>query len=79
MLVTFNDVVILDVHRGTAKSGKDFGRVKFLVDSSEVFDVFVGENHLSALNELEPKMRCHAISFDLQPAFNGGVRLIPAW
>lgn len=79
MIVSFNDVVVLDVFKGTSKDGKPYGRLKFLVDSCEVFEVFVSEKHLPALSELERKMHVKTISFDLQPAFNGGVRLVPAW
>lgn len=79
MVVTFNDVVILDKFEGVSKAGKPYGRLRMLVDGCEVFEIFISEKYLDSCAGLERKSRVNKISFDLRPGYNGGVRLVPAW
>lgn len=80
MLVTFKDVTVLSVHNGISKSGNAFARLSFLDgENLDVYEVFIFGERVESVAGLEPKSHINAISFELQPDRNGGVRLVPAW
>lgn len=81
MLVTFKDVLVLEVYSGVSKkSGNPWGRIKFLdMPNADVYEVSVFGDASAALSEIQPKSTINAISFDLRPDRSGGVRLVPAW
>lgn len=80
MLVTFKDVLILSVRSGVSKRGTEYCALQFLDNENvEVFNVMAFGKSAAAAQTLQPKSHINAISFDLQPARDGGVRLVPAW
>lgn len=79
MVIKFKDVVVLDKFEGVSKAGKPYGRLKILVDSSEVFDIFLSSDSLEKCSSLDRKAHVSEMVFDLVPGFDGGLRLIPAW
>lgn len=80
MLVTFKDVLILSVRSGVSKRGTEYCGLQFLDgENSDVYDVMAFGEKAAIASQLEPKSHVNAISFELQPARDGGVRLVPAW
>lgn len=80
MVVSFNDVTILEVYEGVAKSGNHFGRIQFFCsETSEVFSVMLFGDELRALDGINSKEHFNVISFQIKPDRRGGVRLVPAW
>lgn len=80
MLVTFKDVLVLSVRSGVSKRGTEYCALQFLDnENAEVFDVMCFGDAAATAASLQPKSHINAISFDLQPARDGGVRLVPAW
>lgn len=81
MLVTFKDVLVLEVYTGTSKkTGIPWGRIKFLdMPNANVYEIAIFGNESTKLADIQPKATINAISFDLRPDRSGGVRLVPAW
>lgn len=80
MVVTFKDVLILEVYQGVTKKGTECGHVQFLdATNADVYDIWCFGEQVEKLSYIEPKSHINAISFDLRPDRSGGVRLIPAW
>lgn len=80
MVVTFKDVLVLEVFQGVSKKGTDIGHIKFLDGANtDVYDVWCFGENSAKLSGIEPKSHINAISFDLRPDRSGGVRLVPAW
>ena len=78
MKVVFKDTIVLESFTGVSKKGNEYGRLKFLSNEADVYDVFVNSDNLEKLAQLTPKQH-HDLTFDLMPAYRGGVELIPAW
>lgn len=79
MLVTFKNVLILSVRSGVSKKGTEYAFLQFLSEDSEVFEIPCFGEGAESVSALQPKSTINAISFELQPARDGGVRLVPAW
>lgn len=79
MRVVFDSITVLDVFVGQSKEGKTFGKVRFLTDTYELFDIFVGAQMTEKLKALTPHTVSQNVPFDLVAGNNGGVRLLPAW
>lgn len=80
MVVTFKDVLVLEVFQGLSKKGTEIGHIKFLDGvNADVYDVWCFGDDSAKLNGIESKTQINAISFDLRPDRSGGVRLVPAW
>lgn len=81
MLVVFKDVRITSKRVGvSSKTGNPYGFLQFFVPSDNlIFDLpFFGDD-VQALESITPNTSINAISFALEPAPRGGVRLRPGW
>ena len=78
MVVTFQNCTVLSKFVGKSKAGNDYGRIKFLTAEYDVFEIFVGASDIDALQRVEVK-HMYDLDFLISPAYNGGVRLSPAW
>lgn len=74
MLVRMNNCMVLQTFRGTSQKGREYGRLKFLDEDYNVFEVFVGGDGLSVLDALTEK-KAYNLTFNLHPGYNGGVSL----
>lgn len=80
MLVTFKNVLVLSVRSGVSKKGTSYAFMQFLdTENSEVFELPIFGDAVDSVLAIQPKSTINAISFELQPARDGGVRLVPAW
>lgn len=81
MLVTFSDVRITSVRSGVSnKTGNAYGFLQFFVPASnQIFEVPMFGESVQALEGITPNSTVSKISFSLEPAPRGGVRLVPAW
>lgn len=77
MLVTFENVVVTNVRTGVSnKTGNPYGFLQFFVPaSSEIFELpFFGDD-VQALERVSPNTQISKLTFFLEPAPRGGVRL----
>lgn len=75
MRVVFNQAVILEAYVGTSQKGNQFGKLRFLSDDLDVYEIFCSPEFVAPLKELPVKSTVD-LAFDLQPAREGGVRLV---
>lgn len=81
MLVVFKDVRVTSLRTGiSSKTGNPYGFLQFFVPAeNSIYDLpFFGDD-VAALEGIEPNAPIATISFALEPAPRGGVRLRPAW
>lgn len=79
MVITFQDVRITSVRTGiSSKTGNPYGFLQFFVpSSSEIFELpFFGDD-VQALELITPNSAVQKMTFALEPAPRGGVRLRP--
>lgn len=80
MLVTFENIIILEKHKATSSKGNVYGRLKFFDSGeAEVYEIFVFGDSVKSLEDVREKETISRISFEMRPDRNGGVRLFPAW
>lgn len=79
MRIVFSDCLILERYSGTSQKGNQYGRLQFLDGDCNVFTVFAGGPDSDKLTAFPEKSRVDSLPFDLLPARDGGVRLVPAW
>lgn len=77
MVVSFKNAILLESYSGTSQKGKAFGKVKFLSEEYDVFEVFCSADSADALKIYGPKHTFEHLDFDLVPDRSGGVRLVP--
>lgn len=77
MVVSFKNAILLESYSGTSQKGKAFGKVKFLSEEFDVYEVFCSAESAEALKPYGPKYSFEHLDFDLAPDRSGGVRLVP--
>lgn len=77
MIVTFENVTVTNVHTGVShKTGIPYGVIQFFVPaSSESFEVPLFGDDVQALERVSPHTQIQKLTFFLEPAPRGGVRL----
>ena len=77
MVISFKNVVLIDSYAGTSQKGNPYGRIKFLSDDFDVYEIFCSADSAKALSGHGPKHRLDHLDFDLVPDRQGGARLVP--
>ena len=76
MFIKFNNATVIEaVSRTSSKSGRKYGKLRFISEDMDVFDLFVNERCLSFLETVQPKDQVTLV-FELRPAYRGGVELV---
>lgn len=79
MRIVFTDCLILERYAGTSQKGNKYARLQFLDADCNVYTVFAGGADTDKLVAFPEKARVDELPFELLPARDGGVRLVPAW
>lgn len=74
MVVKFPNAMVLDTFTGTSQKGRQYGRIKFLDEEYNVWELFVSGDALDTLVAIQPK-NAYTLTFELHPGFNGGAAL----
>lgn len=74
MIVKFPNAMVLDTFSGTSQKGRAYGRIKFLDEEYNVWELFISGSALETLSAIKPK-NSYTLTFDLHPGFNGGAAL----
>ena len=77
MVVTFKDVLVLEVFQGLSKKGTEIGHIKFLDGvNADVYDVWCFGDDAAKLDGVQPKSQINAISPDLSGRRSNEIALI---
>lgn len=74
MKVQFNDCNVREVRIGTSKRGSEYAVVRLFTSEPEMYELFFTGSDVDLAKQLS-KGNSYDFSFDLLPAYNGGVRL----
>ena len=74
MKVQFNGCNVREVRSGTSKKGSEYAVVRFLSPEPEMYELFFTGPEVDLAKQLR-RGETYDFSFDIVPAFNGGVRL----
>ena len=74
MKVQFSDCNVREVRSGTSKKGSEYAVVRIFSPEPEMYELFFTGPDVDLAKQLV-KGNSYDFSFDLLPAYNGGVRL----
>ena len=74
MKVQFHDCSVREVRVGTSKRGSEYAVVRLFSPEPEMYELFFTGSDVDLAKQLV-KGSSYDFSFDLLPAYNGGVRL----
>lgn len=74
MVVTFNNATIIQAEQLTSAKGNVYGKLRFISQELDVFDLFISGRDSGQLGAFTPKEVCD-LSFNLVPGYRGGVEL----